>query len=62
MAYESISCILEATDQMGGLYLGGLDGAENRELLEKLGIKAIISASYGNSVQHDGMIVKYYPL
>lgn len=50
MHYESISCIMELTYDKGGLYLGSLEGAQNLQLLNKLGISAILTASVGRTV------------
>jgi hypothetical protein len=42
---ENISCILPANDQLGGLFLGNVYGAQNSEILKEYGIRAVITAS-----------------
>jgi len=42
---ENISCILPSNDQLGGLFLGNVYGAQNSEILKEYGIRAVITAS-----------------
>jgi hypothetical protein len=42
---ENISCILPENEQLGGLFLGNVFGAQNAAILKEYGIRAIITAS-----------------
>lgn len=42
---ENISCILPETDELGGLFLGNVFGAQNAAILKEYGIRAMITAS-----------------
>lgn len=42
---ENISCILPETEQLGGLFLGNVYGAQNAEILKEYGIRAVITTS-----------------
>lgn len=42
---ENISCILPETNELGGLFLGNVFGAQNAAILKEYGIRAMITAS-----------------
>ena len=42
---DPMNCIIPATDNLGGLYLGGLDAALDLELLKQHKIRAVLTTS-----------------
>jgi len=52
MDREKMHCILEANEKLGGLYLGGVAGAENPDFYKKYGITCVLECAAGLSVQY----------
>ena len=42
---ENISCVLPETQELGGLFLGNVFGAQNAEILKEYGISAVLTTS-----------------
>lgn len=42
---ENVSCVLPATDNHGGLYIGNYFGAVNTDVLKEYGIRAVLTTS-----------------
>lgn len=47
---ENISCILPESQEVGGLFLGNIYGAQNAAILKEYGIRAMITASAETSI------------
>ncbi len=49
---EKISCILEPTNKIGGLYLGNIAAASSKELITKYEIKGVLTVASGTSIKY----------
>ncbi len=47
-----MNCIIPPTDDLGGLYLGGLDAALDVELLKKHKIRAVLTTSVETPIKY----------
>lgn len=57
---EPMNCIIPATEEMGGLYLGGLDAATNVELLKKHKIRAVLTTSVETPIKYAEEVVHFH--
>ena len=58
---DIITCIIEPGEE-GGLYLGGFEAAKDVELLKRLKIRAVLTASVETAVQYNPMIVQFHEI
>jgi len=47
-----MDCIIPPTEELGGLYLGGIDAAMNIELLKKHKIRAVLTTSVETPIHY----------
>ena len=45
MMVQNISCIMPQSDNLGGLFLGNVYGAQNASILKQYGIRAVLTTS-----------------
>ena len=57
---EPISCIIEPTDELGGLYLGSLEGAKNMEILKQYKIRAVLTAAEATGLKYNEETIKFH--
>jgi hypothetical protein len=50
--YEPISCVIDPSNKLGGIYLGTIEGAKDIELLKKLGISAVLTCASGTGLKY----------
>ena len=48
-----MSCVEDATDSLGSIYIGSLDSANDLELLRKNGIRAVLTVASGTGISID---------
>jgi dual specificity phosphatase 12 len=61
---EDIECIVNPVNDIGGIYVGNLEAAENLNTLKQLNIKAMLTAAVGVYISHPKTHVnstKYVP-
>ncbi len=49
---EKISCIIEPVNKCGGLYLGNIAAASQKEIITKYEIKAVLTVAAGTSLKY----------
>ncbi|KAM3139757.1 hypothetical protein pb186bvf_008215 [Paramecium bursaria] len=59
---EPITCIIEPTDEEGGLYLGNYEGANNLDLIRKLKIRAVLTASQETAIKYQEEMVHFHEI
>ncbi len=57
---KQMDCIIEPTEDSGGLYLGNLEGAKNHELLRKTQIRAVLTVAKGTGLRYPEEIVNFH--
>lgn len=58
---EDIQCVLDPNqNNVGGIFISNLEAAQNPRTLSKHGIKAIITAASGATLNHSRTEVPYY--
>lgn len=55
-----MDCILPPSEDLGGLYLGGLDAALSVELLKKHKIRAVLTTSVETPIQYAEEIIHFH--
>ncbi|CAD8155482.1 unnamed protein product [Paramecium pentaurelia] len=57
---DPITCIIEPTHEEGGIYVGGYEGAKDLEMLKRLKIRAVLTASQETAVQYSDLVVQFH--
>ncbi len=57
---DPFNCIIPPVEDIGGLYLGGLEGAVNVELLRKHKIRAVLTTSIETEVKYTEELVPFH--
>jgi len=55
-----IDCIFPETEELGGLYISGLDGAANANLLRKLKIRAVLTSSVETPIKYAESLIYFH--
>ncbi|CAD8057813.1 unnamed protein product [Paramecium sonneborni] len=59
---EPITCIIEPSEDEGGLYLGNLEAANNIDLLRKMKIRAVLTASQETAIKYQEHVVHFHEI
>lgn len=59
---KQMDCIINPTENMGGLYLGNLDGAKNHEQLKKTQIRAVLTVAQGTGLRYSDEIINFHEI
>lgn len=57
---KQVDCIIEPTEEYGGLYLGNLQGAKNHDLLRQMQIRAVLTVAKGTGLRYPEEVVNFH--
>jgi hypothetical protein len=57
---EDIECVKDSLSGAGGIYISNLEAAQNLRTLNRLGIKAVITAANGACLGHSRRDIPHY--
>lgn len=59
---DKMNCIIEPTEELGGIYLGNLESSSDGEFLRDSKIRAVISIVFGQEVKYPENVIPFHML
>lgn len=58
--FEPMSCIIQPSEDFGGIYLGSIHAAQDVNLLVASGVRGVLTVAAGTGLKYDPEVIPYH--